>query len=317
MAKPENPKPTKPLTRSAKRIIDVGLEIGEHPPNAEDAAFMARELVLCTLPHRNPGELPVWTRRNGNLTLAIQPGWDLEAGQSYGFPYGSIPRLILYWIITEAVRNKSPVLELGDSLSTFIEAVGLSTYTGRGKRGDAKRLMEQMRRLLHARISFHRHSVSQGQQRHQWQYLDIGASGDEAVWWSAGAPQQRTLWASRFELGAQFFQAITSSPVPVDVRALRSLKRSPLALDLYGWLCLEAFKAHKSGKGRFVSWPKLIEQIGTEYSDPKNFGRSAREALKKIAVVYPDLALGSLRAGVRIEPNSLPAVLPKMITLSG
>lgn len=38
------------------------------------------------------------------------------------------------------------------------------------------------------------------------------------------------------ELGEDFFKMVTASPVPVDMRALRALKRSPLALDLYAWL---------------------------------------------------------------------------------
>jgi hypothetical protein len=37
-------------------------------------------------------------------------------------------------------------------------------------------------------------------------------------------------------LGENFFEAITAAPVPLDMRVLKTLKRSPLALDLYAWL---------------------------------------------------------------------------------
>jgi Plasmid encoded RepA protein len=53
-------------------------------------------------------------------------------------------------------------------------------------------------------------------------------------------------------------------PVPVDMRALKALKRSPLALDLYAWLSYEAYRAHRNAKPRFVGWDKLHEQFGDE-----------------------------------------------------
>ncbi len=42
-------------------------------PSDHDKAFMARALVLATLPHRDPGNLPQWQRKNGRLTLTIRP----------------------------------------------------------------------------------------------------------------------------------------------------------------------------------------------------------------------------------------------------
>ena len=34
-------------------------------------------------------------------------------------------------------------------------------------------------------------------------------------------------------LAEEFYRALINNPVPVDMRALRALKQSPLALDLY------------------------------------------------------------------------------------
>jgi hypothetical protein len=134
---------------------------------------------------------------------------------------------------------------------------------------------------------------------------------DGELWWDVRNPEQATLWGSWIELGDKFFQAITAAPVPVDMRALKALKRSPLALDLYAWLTHEAYRAHKNGHGRFIAWPLLMEQLGAEYTDPKNFGRYARAALKKVQLVYPSLKMGSLRAGIQIDPQSFPAIQPK------
>ena len=92
--------------------------------------------------------MPVWTRTNGNLTLGIQQGYDLKTSEPIGYPFGSIPRLLLFWITTEAVQTKRRKLELGNSLSSFMRQLGLDSNTGRGKRGDATRLREQMRRAI-------------------------------------------------------------------------------------------------------------------------------------------------------------------------
>jgi hypothetical protein len=101
--------------------------------------------VQATLPYKNPGDVPLWKRTNGNLTLAIQPGMNIKTGKSYGYPYGSIPRLLLFWMTTEAARNKGRCfenprrLELGSTLSGFMTELGLDPNRG-GKRSDARRL---------------------------------------------------------------------------------------------------------------------------------------------------------------------------------
>src|SRR5215472_4030567 len=96
-----------PLTAAQEKLLDAATAI-RLDPDAVERAYMARQLVQCTLPHRNPGnDKQAWTRQNGRLTLVIQPGWDGRKNTSIGFPYGSIPRLLLFWVITEAVFTKS------------------------------------------------------------------------------------------------------------------------------------------------------------------------------------------------------------------
>src|ERR1039458_4216463 len=132
-------KKSKPLTKAQRAIVNAGTEIRLDRATAEDAAYLARQFVQATLPHSDP-KADTWSRQNGNFTLGIQAGFNVKTGKSYGLPYGIIPRLLLFWITTEALKTKSPRLELGASLSGFMTDLGLSPYTGRGKRGDAKRL---------------------------------------------------------------------------------------------------------------------------------------------------------------------------------
>jgi hypothetical protein len=305
-------KQPKPLTAAQRQLLEHSANIFGELATKKDAAYLPRELVQVTLPHKNPGDVKQWKRTNGNLTVGIQPGQNFTTGESYGYPYGSIPRLLLFWLTTEAVRKKNRRIELGHSLSGFMAELGLNTTNGssRAKRSDARRLRDQMERLFRARISFD----SNGE-RKMW--LDMQVAPEGEFWWDPRRPEQAALWGSWIELGEKFYAAITAFPVPADMRALRALKRSPLALDLYAWLSYEAWRAHKTGKARFENWQQLHAHLGAEYSRMSDFRRFAKAALRKIKTVYPGLKLGDRQGGIDVLPESWPAIRPRNFTIEG
>jgi hypothetical protein len=202
-------------------------------------------------------------------------------------------------MITEAVRTKNRRLELGGSLASFMRQLDLDPSRG-GKRSDAKRLRDQMRRLFQASISFHQTRDEDGRKGEAWMNMDVAPDG--VLWWDEKQPEQATLWTSWIQLGEKFFAAITAAPVPVDMRALKALKRSPLALDLYAWATYTAFQTQRTGQSRSVSWQLLHEQMGGEYDDIKDFGKKARFALRKVQAVYPDLGLEFEKGKVKVLP---------------
>ena len=66
-------------TRAQARVAAAAKAIYLDPPDPQELAFLARELVQCTLPHSNPGQVPFWARTNGNMTrcatsLGLQAG---------------------------------------------------------------------------------------------------------------------------------------------------------------------------------------------------------------------------------------------------
>lgn len=304
----------KPLTDAQRKLLEHSAKIFDEPATKRDAAYMPRELVQVTLPHKNPGNIPVWRRANGNLIVGIQPGADLDTGETYGYPYGIIPRLLLFWITTEAIKKKNRRLELGNSLSSFITDLGLDPNRG-GKRSDAQRLRDQMERLFRAHISFQGSLHRDGQQGAA--RLDMQVADKTELWWSRKDPNQTALWGSWIELGERFFDAITAFPIPADMRALQALKRSPLALDLYAWLSYEAFRAHSSGKSRFENWEQLHDHLGAEYKHLNNFRSAAKAAIRKIKVVYPGLKLGDRQGGIQVLPESWPSIRPRNPTING
>src|ERR1019366_6661554 len=81
------------MAPTKERFLDAAVDIRKEPDDYE-LAYMARELVQCTLPHSNPGDIPVWTRTNGNIRLVIvRTTYDSKKQKLVGFPYGSTPRL--------------------------------------------------------------------------------------------------------------------------------------------------------------------------------------------------------------------------------
>lgn len=299
------------ITKQQRSLIASAARILTDQASPEDLAFLARQLVQATLPHTDPGNVEVWTRREGSATLMIRRGYSLE-GKPYGLPYGSIPRLLLYWITTEACRTKTRRLVLGRSLNDFLRELGLSPATGGGKRGDAARVRNQVLRLFHAAITFGRTESDemggQGVERRDMQVVT-----DSRLWWNLKNPEQASLWENEVVLGEEFYDTITAAPVPLDIRALRGLKRSPLALDLYAWCAYNAYQARKTGRARWISWRQLSKALGADYERADNFQQKAKRELRKVQAHFPGLQLGKRRGCLEILPTSSPAIAPKTL----
>jgi hypothetical protein len=87
------------ITPSVEQIINDALAIeAESAQDAGALGFMARAMVQATLPHKKVVGTE-FERRNGNYTLT------LLAPSKIGLPYGTVPRLLLAWLTTEAVST--------------------------------------------------------------------------------------------------------------------------------------------------------------------------------------------------------------------
>ena len=82
------------------RQVNQLIEASEAEP---ELGFMARLLALCSLPRTNPRGREKYMRRNGPYVLVLTAG-----GWPARLPFGNIPRLLLAWVCSEAVRTQRP-----------------------------------------------------------------------------------------------------------------------------------------------------------------------------------------------------------------
>ena len=273
--------------------VDALVRASETDP---ETGFMARWLMLCSLPRSNPGQRKEYVRRNGPYTLVM------TAGHPHKLPFGNIPRLLAAWVCTEAVRTQSRELVLGHSLSGFMRKLDIYSTSG----ATYTRLKNQMQRFFNAQLR-----VVYEAEGHEASVNSPIASQTD-LWWNARHPDAPVLWASKIELGEKFFEEIMRHPVPLDMNTLKALKRSPLGLDLYVWLVYRTFKLDAPLR---LSWPVLYRQFGVEPDRAddnvtvQRFRKDCLRELKKIKAAWPGLEY-QIERGRRHEKTGALVLLP-------
>ena len=261
-----------------------------------DLGFMARMMALCCLPRTNPGATLQYKRVNGPYKLVMIAGADCK------LPFGNLPRLLLAWVSTEAVRTQSREIVLGRSLAEFMRTLGVYSSGGRVQ----IRLRNQMRRLFSATVQLV-YEDEHGEAR-----VSSSVADRTELWWNERKPDEPSLWESKLRLGEDFFNEIIQHPVPIDMNTLTALKRCSLGLDLYLWLVYRTFPLRAPLR---LTWKQVYRQFGLhpdKASDKRtvlNFRSQALRELKKIKLAWPDLNY-STAPGLLILHPSIPAIAP-------
>lgn len=233
--------------------------------------YMSRSMVQASLPNRKV-EGTEYTRTNGNFTLS------LLAPSAIGLPYGTIPRLLMVWLATEAFRTQERQLHLGNSLTSFMRQLDMQATGGRN--GSITRLKEQSKRLFATSITGIYENSS------KTALINQRIADRAAFWWDTKEHEQPDKRATQVLLSEDFFKDVTEHPVPIDLRAIHALKNSPLALDIYTWLTYRASYARTTSA---IPWEALAAQFGCDYARLRNFKASFLAELAKVCVVYPEV----------------------------
>ena len=272
--------------RNTNKFINKVLAINNVNPKESGAlGFMARALVQATIPHSKPSK-NTFKRQNGFFKLTIL------SDPEVGLPYGSIPRLLIAWITTEAIRTKQRELVLGDSLSEFMIKLDLIPTGGRW--GSITRLKEQMKRLFSSSISC---TYDNG---NLWAIKNVQPISEANLWWSPKKPEQLTIFKSTITLGVDFFNEIISRPVPINMDALKALKKSPMALDIYCWI---TYRISYIEDEVTIPWENLKFQFGSNYKRTRDFKRYFVSQLGKVQAIYPHAHIVRNSEGLTLYPS--------------
>ena len=267
-----------------------------------DIGFIMRLLALCTLPRTNPGDRQQYRRVNGPYTLYVLAGGDEK------LPYGTLPRLLLAWVCSEAVRTQSRTLVLGRSLAEFMRDLGIQSSDSGGQWGVRTRLRNQMSRLFSASVQLSYET------EHRTQKVTGPIASGTDLWWDPKRPNEPVLWESTIRLGEDFFNEIIACPIPIDMRILRAMKRSSLGLDLYSWLTYRLFNLNRPLR---LTWRQIYQQFGVDPTKTDKvtvlaFRRKVLRELEKLKTAWQDLDYATPRG--HLELRSTPSRIPPAIS---
>lgn len=289
-------KPSAPKTDRELVLIDRGLEIADRRPEGDDVSFMHSILCQIGLP-RSKVTGDRFERRNGNAALVVSAGslWNGQQMLPQPVPYGPFPRLIMAFISTYAVRERTACIPFGDSANDALRLLGIE------KSGQGFRMFRtQVSALAACSLTL---GFTSGEKAHTFH----GSPIEEFEAWLPGQEGQRSLWPSQMVLGQRFYQTLIDHAVPIDLRALSSLKGSAMAMDIYLYLVQ---RLPRISRPVGLTWWMLKEQFGQEYvgqSALEDFKRRFKIALRQVLSVYPDAKVETVRGGLRLNA-SRPAV---------
>lgn len=280
-------------TKAERQAIDAAVSI-----MAEEESRLGithAGFAMTSLPHKRIDE-GFWRREGHRTTLLVESGRD-RAGNFVGVPYGSIARLILLYLQTEAIRTNSPEVELGRSMKSWMGRMNLSTG------GKTYQLVtEQARRISACRLTFFA-------DRDGLEARHNGAFVQDAITLSglAGEDAQGMLWQDRVRLDAGFWRSLREHPVPIREEAIKAIGTRSLAIDVYVWL---AYRLHSLGKSTAVGWPAIHAQFGAGFRLVRQIKPNFTEALNLALAVYPEARVDVTKEGVVLHPS--PPAVPKL-----
>jgi len=269
-------------------------------------SFLHSALCAMSLPVRRPSdETAAIIRQDGQYTLAITPRPVLRRvdGQQrmavLGVPYGSLPRLVLIHVMTEAVRTRSRHIVLGTSFTDWMRRMGFRTISY-GPRGSATLIKEQLDRLLACEWMIRwDNETSKGDT--EFAVKEIKLTNDYA-----GTNGRQGGFSREILLTEGFFDHLREHAVPLDENAIRQLRDSATALDLYTWLAYRLPRVSGS-RPAMLSWQQLAVHFGNEGKNIRKFRQTIRDAWDRhVSAVYPEARVEFDTIAVRLYASPAP-----------
>jgi hypothetical protein len=282
------------MPREQRRRSIVREVFENSPPTPADVRHIHSVLAVCGLPYeRQPLDVRRYERRQGKMSLVLTAGELMTPNgewQPQPLPFGPKARLILMHLCSEAVRQKSPKIEIADTFTAFVRELGFDDAGG--PRGALTAFKYQLNALAGCSIAL---GTWDGTTAKMKRFSPI----DEFQVWLSDNPDQRSLWPSTLTFSSTMYDSLTRHALPVNVRAVRAFAGSARKLDLYFWL---GYRLHNIERPLHISWAALAEQFGNGFSRQRDFQRQLAEELGHLSEIFPKLPVKLSEQGLTIQP---------------
>ena len=271
----------------------------------QTVGFSSRPFVLCGLPVRRPpsGSL-LHERRTGQFVLQV------TGHPSYGLPWGQ-DRLVPIYLTTMAVRQKTPRITFESAaamLDTFGMQQGGSQY---------RRLVASFHRIFGATVFFG--TDMQREPAAVFHNARFHFMTEARIWYSRDADEKFLPGDCQniIVLSDEFYQEISSHPIPMDIEAAKALSGSPAALDLFMWLSYRCFKARGRETVPLFGGAGLVNQLGiVDYCRPRKFREKLEKWLGIIRAMWPACPASINREGSGLVVDKATAILVDRVNSS-
>jgi hypothetical protein len=304
----------KPLTPKQERLLSMP----DYEERPIDPLYQHSVMCQCYMPYRNPGDVRIWKRKNGAVRFELQAGRLLDPRVDdfvdLGLPFGPKPRLVLFYLQTQALETGSPSVEVEESLTAFVTRIlGLDKH-GR----NIRTVRDQLNRLAASDFRL-------GMTMDDKAVTVKGSILSRIELWTPKNERQRVLWPTIVQFSRDYFDSLSEHAVPLDKEAIVRLKDSAMGLDVYTWLAHRMHRVHPR-KPAFVPWapPKhekrgnsLYEQFGEGYTRLVDFRRFFNRMLREVKAVYPKARFTTDEKGMLLynSPPPVPRKIQPVITL--
>lgn len=282
------------LPREKRRRLVVKETLAATPPDRGDIRHMHSVLAVLGLPYeRLPVDVREFTRAQGNMSLNVRAGKIMTPNGEWKvqpLPFGPKARLIVMHLCSEAIRTKSPTIELADTFTAFVQEMGFSKSGG--ERGPLTAFREQLNALAACDMQI---GTWNGVSARTRSFKPIN---DFDVWLSDN-PAQRSLWPSTVTFSQDMFESLKRHAVPYNIRAVRAFAGSARKLDLYFWLGWRVYDMERPLK---IGWDAVKDQFGAGFTRDRDFRAKFTEEVGHLREVFPKLPLRLTEGGIILEP---------------
>jgi hypothetical protein len=317
---------SEPGTLISKGKLEVADVSALQLPQRNRRAWLHAGFCVVSLPHSKPKDARDDHVVDGDgYKLILQPkpiDVDTDGNTIYtGLPYGAKARIILMHLQTQAIRNKSPVVSLGENMTSFIRRLGYENVNG-GERGVIAAVQEQAVRIGRTNFTLIDKRAARGistvRDAALADGLDLFQEGPDDGQLSLFNPDsddkvdkgnrkkgRRYTWVKQITLSDQFYEHLLTNKVELTEEVIAALKGSSWALDVYLWL---AYTLPGLETTLELSWAELHRQFAPKLyvgNLPALKKKILTPALEEVRAACPAADFGWGPEGVTLRPSRM------------